>query len=162
MLRKKEKEALRYFSGNDVEITTRPFAKAANVLKTTEDELVRILYQLQEKGFLKKMRGALNHYKAGYRANALIAWQGSCAKEGTQSVFVQDICLNDSRISHCYQRKPHKNFNYSIFTMMHARTKNEVIKFARDMARRFKLNYEILFTEAELKKERLALGSLLC
>lgn len=162
MLSKKEKEALKYFSTNDVEFSKRPFAKAASALKTTEDELVYMLCQLQEKGVLKKMRGVLNHYKAGCTANALIAWQDNLCQEDTKSDFVNNVCLNDNRISHCYQRKPHKNFNYSLFTMMHAKTKEEVIKFAKNMAGRFKLSYEILFTEAELKKERLRLGDLLC
>ncbi len=45
--------------------------------------------------------------------------------------------------------------------MMHGKTKKEIITFAQETARRFNFSQEILFTEQELKKEKLNLRGIL-
>lgn len=162
MLIKKEKEALEYFSVNEVELSGRPFLKAAGDLGVPEPELVSLLKGLQKRGMIKNLRGLINHRRAGYRQNALIAWRsGSAGKRGEEKL-VKAAFLFDARISHCYRRKPHKDFDFNIFTMMHARTKNEIISFAEKTAQVFNFDQEILFTEKELKKKRFDLKGALC
>lgn len=161
MLSKKEKEVLGYFSENAVGLSSRPFKKAAFDLNTSESKLIERLRRLQKKGLIRSLRGIVSHHRAGYFQNALIAWRKSSGN-GVEEQLIKEIFLKDDRISHCYQRKPHRAFNYGIFTMMHARTKNEIEQFVCKTARCWGLDYEVLFTEKELKKEKLKLSEVLC
>ena len=161
MLLKKEKEALGYFSDHEVELCSRPFLEPARNLNMTESQLVGLLKRLQKRGIIKYLRGLINHVKAGYRQNALIAWRSNSRGIKSQEKLLRDVFLADSRISHCYKRKPHKAFNYNLYTMMHAKTRKEIVAFAKKSAQRFKLSHEILFTEKELKKEKLNLKTIL-
>ena len=162
MLLKKEKEVLGYFSHHEVELSIRPFLMAAQSLNMTESRLVDLLKRLQKKGIIKYLRGLINHVKAGYSQNALIAWRSNSRGIKSQEKLLRDVFLSEPRITHCYKRKAHKAFNYNLYTMMHAKTKNEIIAFAKKTARRFNFGQEILFTEQELKKEKLDLRGLLC
>lgn len=161
MLPKKAKKILEYFSTNEVELSARPFKKAASDLNTKESELIELLLRLQTEGVLKSLRGAINHRRAGYPHNALIAWRNSSRAKLAEGKLIKEAFLADDRISHCYKRKAQKSFNYGIFTMMHARTKQEIDKFVCKTARCYGLDYEVLFTEKELKKEKLKLSGLL-
>ncbi|MBF0479890.1 MAG: hypothetical protein HQL26_10450 [Candidatus Omnitrophica bacterium] len=162
MLSKKEKEVIAYFSVNDVGLSSHPFIKPAKTLDLTEVALIDILTNLQKKGIIKNFSGVIDHKKTGYKANALIAWNINLASGSTKINKIIDIFMGDNRISHFYQRAPNIHFNYNIYTMMHAKTKKEIKDFAEKVASECNLNYEILFTEKELKKEKLRLGEMLC
>lgn len=162
MLLKKEKEVLKYFVDHEVELSGRPFLEAARNLNMTESQLVGLLKRLQKKGIIKYLRGLINHVQAGYRQNALIAWRSDSRVRKSEEKLLRDVFLADARISHCYKRKPHKAFNFDLYTMMHGKTRKEIITFAQETARRFNFSQEILFTEQELKKEKLDLRGILC
>lgn len=162
MLRKKEKEVLGYFSLNALGLSPQPFKQAAVDLRMPEPSLINLLNRLQKKGLIKSLRGLIDHRRAGYCQNALIAWKMNAQAKDARGKLIKDVFLVDDRISHCYLRQPHKAFTYDIFTMMHARTRKEINGFVRRNARAFGLDYEVLFTDKELKKQRLQLGELLC
>lgn len=162
MLRRHEKETLEYFSTHEVEACPRPFAQAAADLGVSEAALIGTLRRLQKKGVIKSLRGVVSPRHAGYTQNALIAWKSSAQSTDAERQSLQDIFLADDRISHCYRRKAHPGFAYDIFTMMHARTKKEIVDFTKKAAQQLKFQCEILFTGKELKKERLALVGMLC
>ncbi|MBF0521956.1 MAG: hypothetical protein HQL24_02750 [Candidatus Omnitrophica bacterium] len=154
-MREKEKKVLKYFSEYDLELSPRPFQKVAQALNMEETEVVGILQRLKKQGMIKDLRGVIHHRRVGYTTNALIAWH----KANTD--VIKKVFMGDDRISHCYKRTPQKSFNYDTFTMMHAKTASEIKGFVRQTAEKFKLTAEILFTEKELKKDKLALGKLL-
>ncbi|MBF0477900.1 MAG: hypothetical protein HQL26_00290 [Candidatus Omnitrophica bacterium] len=161
MLNKKEKQIIAYFSVHDLEFSSNPFAKAAKTLDLTEVELIDILTNLQKSGFIKHLSGVLNHRKNGYKANALIAWRLYLSSKNVKNSQFIDLIMGDDRISHFYQRTPDKLFKYNIYSMMHAKAKKEITDFVKKTSREFDLDYEILFTEKELKKEKLNLGEML-
>jgi siroheme decarboxylase len=161
MLLEKEKNVLEYFSGHDVALSPRPFQKASRDLGLAEAELLGILQGLRKRGVIRNLRGVIDHRRAGFKRNALIAWRRTGAPKNKKDDFVEKVFVHDDRISHCYRRKPHAAFPYDIFTMMHARSAKEIRDFVRQTARKFHLAHEVLWTEQELKKERLALGELL-
>lgn len=162
MLCKKEKEILEFFSANEIEVSPRPFARAADALGMAESELVDSLCRMEKKGVIRGLRGVIDHRRAGYAENALVAWRIGPGQKLAKDEIVSGIFISDDRISHCYERRPHEEFDYNVFTMMHAKTRKEIKDFVRKTAAAFSLEHEILFTEKELKKEKLALGKLLC
>ncbi|MBF0384277.1 MAG: hypothetical protein HQL27_00245 [Candidatus Omnitrophica bacterium] len=161
MLTDKEKKVAGYFSKNELEISPRPFTKAAAALLMQEEELIAILNKLSQKKIIKNLRGVLNHKRAGYAKNALIAWNMDGFTCGNKDEFIKKTFIDDDRISHCYKRTPHKSFNYDTFTMMHAKSVKEIRNFVNEKGAGFRIKPAVLFTRKELKKEMLSLGSLL-
>lgn len=154
MLSEPKKKILAYISSHELDITKRPFLKMANALGIKEKDIMRILAELQKKEIISGLKAVLNHVKAGYKENALICWRiRPDTIDGLKNVFIKN-----SLISHCYKRRPHREFNYNLFTMMHAKNKKCISNFVRRTAETFALDYVILFTEKELKKEKLDLG----
>ena len=188
MLSERERNVLLYISGRGLNISKRPFLEAARALGMSEEGVIEILRRLQEEGVIKSLRGVINHTQAGYRENALIAWRMNPAplekhflmgpvrnnpssetkrkisKEAKPQAqgSIRDAFIENDLISHCYERKPHKEFNYNIFTMMHAKKRREIESFASRIGKDFNADYVLLFTEEEVKKEKLDLKELLC
>jgi DNA-binding Lrp family transcriptional regulator len=158
MLNRVEKEVLLYISKRGLSISERPFKEAADVLSTGEKEVLGALRGLKERGIIKDLRGVLNHNKAGYSKNSLIAW--NVPSEKVEAIKV--IFMDNDLISHCYEREPHDKFNFNIFTMMHADNAGILESFAGDISKKFDINCKILFTEEELKRESIDLEELLC
>lgn len=158
----KEKEVLGYFFDHEVELCARPFLKAARSLHMDEGELVGLLKGLEKRGIIKYLRGVIDHVNAGYRENALVAWRSSSPGKENGEKMARDLFLTEPRITHCYKRRPHKTFNFNLYSMMHAKTRKEIVDFAKRCARRFKLDKEVLFTEKELKKTKLDIRGIIC
>ncbi|MBF0531975.1 MAG: hypothetical protein HQL23_02640 [Candidatus Omnitrophica bacterium] len=161
MLGKREKDVLIYFSRQDAALCSRPFKKAAVKLGLTENRLLAVLRDLQAKGVIKNLRGVIDHRQAGYRTNALIAWNTRGLRPAEKDDFIQARLVSDERISHCYQRQSQPGFDYDVFAMLHAKSAAEVKRFVRETTRQKKIAHEILFTEQELKKEKMSFKDLL-
>lgn len=158
MLSEKEKKVLVYISNHGLDISQRPFLGVGNALEMREEDVMQVLVGLKEKGVIVSLRAVINHTKAGYKANALIAWRlNPRASDAIKRVFIE----NDL-ISHCYEREPQDGFDYNIFTVMHAKDRTRIERFASEVAKAFAVDYLLLFTEKELKKVKLDLKGLLC
>jgi DNA-binding Lrp family transcriptional regulator len=158
MLSEKEKSILLYISEYGLSVSQQPFLKVAETLNIREDEVIDILRNLKQKGIIKDLRGVINHTEAGYEENALIAW----AVPDNKIDALTNIFINNNNISHCYERAMHENFQYNIFTMMHTREKKLIMDFVSSIKKDFSVECELLFTEKELKKEKLDIRELLC
>lgn len=152
-----EKKILVYMSSRGLDISRRPFLSIAEALGLKEEDVIDILRDLQGSGVIETLRGVIDIENAGYRENALIAWRVPDEK----IAVVKDIFVGNDMISHCYERESQEGFNYNIFTMMHAQERKEIEDFASTIARDNTLDYTLLFTEEELKKEKLDLKGFL-
>lgn len=157
MLTKIEKEILLYIARQGLAISEGPFEEVASSLNMTEGEVLDTLKALKESGVIKDLRGVLDHNKSGYKENGLIAWNVPPDKIDA----VKSRLIANDLISHCYEREPQKGFNYNIFAMMHADAIGVVKKFAKDVSEEFRIDNKLLFTERELKREKLDLSLLL-
>lgn len=156
MLNKTEKKVLTYILSHELGISKRPFLKIANALGMREKDIIAILLKLQRKKAINKVRAVINHLKAGYKVNALICWR----IKPKAIKAITNIFIKNTRVSHCYERKPRKEFNYNIFTIMHAKEKKDIETFIRQISETFTVDCVALFTEKELKKERHGFPSL--
>lgn len=149
MLSKIEKKVLAYITSHEFDISKRPFLSMANTLDMREEDIIGILAELRKKEAIKELRAVINHTKAGYNENALICWR---VRPDAVDI-IKNIFIKNDLISHCYERKPQKEFNYNVFTMMHAKKRKDIETFAREVAKAFAVDYAVLFTEEELKKK---------
>lgn len=141
--------AILRLAGGDLPDSATPYADIAAETGTDEATVLELLRELKEEGAIRRFGATLRHQKAGYSSNVMVAWN-----------VPEDIVLGvgekmaeNSAVSHCYWRKPQKDWNYSMFTMVHGRTKEECLEAVRAMSEESGItDYALLYSLRELKK----------
>ncbi|MBQ9401834.1 MAG: hypothetical protein IKE56_08955 [Lachnospiraceae bacterium] len=100
----------------DFPLCERPFARIGEALGCGEDRVLELVRGMKAAGTLRRISAALNHTGAGYTHNSMIVWNvpGERAGEAAESA------ARFRAISHCYLREPLPEFDYNLYTMVHA------------------------------------------
>lgn len=134
------------------EITKRPYLEIANQLNIAEEEVVSRLNKMKEVGFIRKNAVATNHYKLGYKFNAMSVWEINEGSIETVGKIFNDLGF----VSHCYERpKLIPVWNYNLFAMVHGKTLAEVQEKVSVMKMKIEGLYKtnnLLFSTEILKK----------
>jgi DNA-binding Lrp family transcriptional regulator len=140
---------MRFIQG-DLPLQSRPYADLARQLGITDLEIVERRKSLKDRGAIRRVAAVLRHQKAGYTVNAMVAWKVS--REDADSFAAQVI--DTDRISHCYWRDTPPDFAYSMFTMLHCHSDEEMDTILKNISRRTKVTeYVMLRSIKEFKKE---------
>jgi DNA-binding Lrp family transcriptional regulator len=86
----------------DLPVHKRPFAEMAEKIGISEDEFIKRVQHLKERGIIRRFGATLRHQEAGFKANAMIAWKspdGVIAEMGRTLARFREV-------SHCYHRAP--------------------------------------------------------
>lgn len=133
-------------------VISTPFERAAQAhgFASTE-EFLETARELHRQGILRRFSAVLRHREVGYRANGMVVWRASdeeCERAG-------ELMARFARVSHCYQRTTHPEWPYSLFTMIHGKTPEEVqdcidaIRAVTGLS-----DYLTLYSSREFKKAR--------
>ncbi|MEA1961059.1 MAG: AsnC family transcriptional regulator [Bacillota bacterium] len=134
----------------DLLLTPRPYQDISENLGVSEDDIIRRIERLKASGALRRMGAILRHQKAGYTANAMVLWR----VESSDIDYIGELMASFLEISHCYQRE---FLDYSLFTMIHARTNEELIQLVQQLAVLSGIQtYKIVKSTHELKKVSMA------
>jgi DNA-binding Lrp family transcriptional regulator len=137
----------------DLPVTSRPFAEVAAKVGISESEVLEKVHEFIANGTIRRFGATLKHQHSGFDANAMAVWE--VALERTEEVGA--IFSSFREVSHCYQRPALPNWPYRIFTMIHGSSREVCQEIAQRMADAAGVeNYELLFTEEELKKTTMA------
>jgi DNA-binding Lrp family transcriptional regulator len=137
----------------DLPVVDRPFAVVARRLDMAEEELLDRVRQLVADGTIRRFGATLRHQHSGYEANAMVVWQ----VEPGEVERVGEIFASFREVTHCYQRLTLPGWPFSLFTMVHGRSRSECRQIARRMAAEAGVDrYRLLFTVEELKKTTMA------
>ncbi len=148
MLSALEKRIVSCLQG-DLPVTLTPYADVAKELAIEEEMLLAKVKELEERGILRRVGAVLHHREAGFTANGMCAWrvpQERCSEVGR-------IMALDSRASHVYQRPTYPDWPYSVFTMLHAKSREECEAYARELSEKTGVrDYILLYSVREFKK----------
>ncbi len=148
MLTELEQKIIAEIQG-DIPITERPFLEIANKIGISEESLLDTLRHLTDKGMIRRFGATLRHQKSGFEANAMVAWQ----VEEERIDEVGRKMASSGRVSHCYRRNPTPEWQYNLYTMIHAKDEASCMEIARNLAEKAGVNnYSLLFSRKELKK----------
>jgi DNA-binding Lrp family transcriptional regulator len=143
---------------DDLEITERPFAGVASLLKLEEDVLIGELARMKSSGILRRLGASVAHGRAGCAANSLMAWSFSGSSEDRIVKAAEDAVRGLDWASHCYLRYvvssslPAK-WPYNLFVMIHARDGADLADREESMAGAFAAaDFLSMHTEKEYKK----------
>ena len=135
-------------------MTPRPdaYAPAAERLGVSEEEVLRRLISLQERGGLRRVAAILFHRRAGFSANGMGVWavpEDEILETGKRMAAYRGI-------SHCYQRPTYPDWPYSVFTMAHGRSKDECDAILDSIAAQTGIDQRAtLYSSTEFKKVRM-------
>ena len=148
ILGEQEKQALRLAQG-DIPETLTPFADMAASAGLTEKEVLDLLREMKEGQQIRRFGATLRHQQAGYSYNAMVAWFVDEENIEAMGAFMADR----REISHCYQRRNCLEWPYNMYTMIHAKSREECVRLVEELSVASGLSdYAMLFSKKELKK----------
>ena len=104
-------------------LVTEPYAQVAATLGLTESEVIARLAAMQDRGVIRRIALAPNHYALGMTANGMSVWDvddDRISELGTQIGTLPFV-------THCYQRpRALPEWPYNLFAMLHGESRSEV------------------------------------
>ena len=147
---KTDKDYIRQLQ-KDIAITKEPFKTITENLGISYTELFNKIKEYEDIGIMRRFAAILRHRQAGFTANGMIVWKIPEEKIDEKGLKVASF----PQVSHCYRRPVYPDWEFNLFSMIHARTIESAEKIAKEIATVIGMeNYKILFSTREFKKER--------
>ena len=138
---------------DDIELTPEPFAAPSRALGVDQEALLENALRLQRQGHLRRFAAILRHRKAGFGANGMAVW----AVPDDRAPEIGPLMASFRAVSHCYLRPTYEDWPYSIFTMIHARSREECEATANAIEEATGVHERaMLYSSTEFKKVRLS------
>ena len=138
-------------------LTPAPYAAVAEALALTEAEVIARLASMQERGIVRRIAVAPNHYALGMTANGMSVWD--VADDRISELGAQVGAL--PFVTHCYQRpRALPGWPYNLFAMLHGSSRDEVEAKRDEVAALLGAacrSHDILYSTRILKKTGLRL-----
>jgi DNA-binding Lrp family transcriptional regulator len=132
-----------------IPIVIEPFKQIATELGISEYEVLNRIDNLMKAGVIRRFGASIGHRAIGITANAMCTW--NVPDERIEEVGA--IMAGFSQVTHCYERPRYPDWKYNLFTMIHAYSRQECERTAREISLATGIkDYSILFSEIEFKK----------
>ena len=126
-----------------------PFKDMAEKIGIDTERLLAGLKDWKQQGKIRRIGAIVNHFKVGLGGGAMVVWQ----VEPARTEEVGKILAGFEEVSHAYERRTYENWPYSLYTMVHGKSGEDVQQTVQRMSQTCGVsNYRILVTEKELKK----------
>lgn len=127
----------------ELPLVSRPFAQLLG------DVPLSALLSLADKGVLGKIAAVLDYPRLGYTANTML-----CAIVATEDIDTAGEKLSQiPAVTHCYRRRPHPDWPFTLYAMLHADTLDRIGAFVREFCGvQGIVDYQLLPTVREFKK----------
>ena len=137
----------------DLPLVEEPYADACAALGMTIDELAAHADAMKRAGALRRVSAVFRHQKAGFTFNAMGVW--AVAQDDVKDMGQR--MAEFKAVSHCYLRPTYPEWPYTIFTMVHGRSKEEAFGKIQAIADEVAtgIDHAILYSTKEYKKVRL-------
>ena len=103
----------------DLPVEPRPFDTWAAEAGLATDDLLAAAEVFVERSYMRRFAAVLNHRKAGFGANGMAVWK--VPEEELEELGPRMAAFK--AVSHCYRRPTYPDWPYSIFTMVHQRSR---------------------------------------
>jgi len=135
----------------DIEIVKGPFKRITENLGISSIDLFNKIKEYEKIGIMRRFAAILRHRQAGFTANGMIVWKIPEEKVDDKGLKIASF----PQVSHCYRRPVYPDWEFNLFSMIHARTIEAAEKIAKEISSVIGIdNYKILFSSREFKKER--------
>jgi siroheme decarboxylase len=136
----------------DLPLISNPFKGFADKVGISVDSMLSICHSLLKRGVIRRYGASINHYRAGYKANAMTCWYVPPEKI---TAFVNNV-TSLSQVSHCYERKTNSHWHYNVFVMVHGYDRSICSDTINKISSGNDINdFAVLFSTREFKKTRI-------
>ena len=133
----------------DFPLCEEPYKILAQRAGVDEEEFLQRVKDFVSENKIRKLGAVLQHRTAGFKSNALCAWNVS--PENLNEIAA--IMSAHAAVSHCYDRNPAPNWNYNLYTMIHAKSREECDKIIDELSRLTGVtDFQVLYSKKEWKK----------
>ncbi|MGD9818373.1 MAG: Lrp/AsnC family transcriptional regulator [Desulfomonilaceae bacterium] len=133
----------------DLDDSRQPYLKIAMNLGITEDEVFKRVKNMIDEGIIRRLGAMIRHIEAGIGFNGMVVW----VTPPDHVDNVGRLFASFPEVTHCYERPPFGKKGANLFTMVHADSEQACIEIIKKMSKASGVkDYEILFSERELKK----------
>ncbi len=134
----------------DFDDSPEPYEKIACEVELSESEVILRIRRMMDQGIIRRLGAMIRHIEAGIGFNGMVVWNvepDRVEQAGRRFAAFPEV-------THCYERPAFKEKGGTLFTMVHAETEQSCLNVVRRMADATGVkDYEIIFSERELKKE---------
>ncbi|WLQ17265.1 Lrp/AsnC family transcriptional regulator [Hahella aquimaris] len=111
-------------------LVPRPFDALATTLGVSADEVKARFERMLANGCIRRIGAAPNHYRLGYRANAMTVWDVDDARVMALGERIGALPY----VSHCYLRpRIPPQWPYNLFAMIHGKTREDLDGYLTEM-----------------------------
>ncbi len=133
-------------------LVSRPYLVVGDQLGMAEEEVLRRLRRLLDRGVIKRLGVIVRHRELGYRANAMVVWN---VPDEIVDVVGHRLA-SCAAVRLCYQR-PRRlpDWPYNLFCMIHGRDRAVVREYVEGLTERFQLQdieHDVLFSSRRFKQ----------
>ena len=133
----------------DISGSKRPYMDIADRIGISEEELLWRVRGYEESGLLRRMGAMIAHRVAGVDANGMIVWdvpEGRLEEIGSKLTAAREV-------THCYARPRHPEWPYTLYTMVHGRSRSACRRIAERLSEEVGIEqYKVVFSTREFKK----------
>jgi len=106
-------------------LIARPYAAIAEQLSISEDDVIRRLRRLKEKGLLRRWGVVVKHRQLGYKANAMVVMD----VPDQQVAQIGALLSQQSCVNLCYLRPRQGDiWPYNLYCMIHGKDRRTVLQ----------------------------------
>ncbi|MCA1959339.1 MAG: AsnC family transcriptional regulator [Desulfomonile sp.] len=133
----------------DLDDSPEPYARIAEALDIPEGEVIRRVKKMKSEGIIRRIGAMIRHIEAGISFNGMVVWRVPPERLDE----VGNRLAEFPEVTHCYERIPFGDKGGSLFTMVHAPSREGCMEIVRRLSEAVEVeDYEILFSKRELKK----------
>ena len=134
-----------------------PYAAVAEAVGLTEPEVIARMKAMQDRGIIRRIAVAPNHYALGMTANGMSVWDVADDRISELGARIGSLPY----VTHCYQRpRALPDWPYNLFAMLHGESREEVESKRAEVAAILGdacQGHDILYSTRILKKTGLRL-----
>ncbi|QGU94628.1 AsnC family transcriptional regulator [Clostridium bovifaecis] len=133
----------------DISVCESPYDDIAKRLKISTDSLLSRIKILQDSGYIKRISAIVAHEKTDYKINAMTVWK----VDEINKKNIIELMKRFPNVSHIYERRSAENWEYNIYGMMHAVSKEEIESLIEYISKQINVSdYKALYTKKQWKK----------
>ncbi len=135
----------------DLPLTPDPFQSLGVPEGLSGSDLLESARRFLREGVMRRYSAVLHHRSAGFVVNGMAVWKVPLERIEE----LGPVMAGFRGVTHCYRRPTYKDWPYTVFTMIHARTGSECRQTVEAIAAKTGLReFEVLYSTKEFKKVR--------
>ena len=126
----RDKKLIRIFQ-EDLPLCAEPYREIAQRLALEQAEVIEKVGRWVEQGLIRRFGASLYHQKVGYRANCMVVWK---VDDPELTGEKGRILAGFPQVTHCYRRPQFKGWPYTLYTMIHAGSADEIDRIISELS----------------------------